>query len=58
MKTFEIIIYDIDVEVEYEHRLIKCNNYYEMMHLAEQRCQEIMEEKDLLSVCWGYKEVV
>ena len=58
MKTFEIVIYDWDAEVEYERRLIECKTYGEMMTFAEKRCQEIMEEKDLHGVCWNYTEVV
>lgn len=57
MKTFEIVIYDWDAEVEYERRLIECETYGETMAFAEKRCQEIMEEKDLQGVCWNYTEV-
>ena len=57
MKTFEIVIYDWDAEVEYERHLIECATYGEMMTFAENLCQKVMEEKDLQGVCWNYKEV-
>lgn len=58
MKTFEIVIYDWDKEIEYERRIIKCDTYAEMMSLAEKRCDEIMKEYNLDEVCWNYTEVV
>ena len=58
MKTFEIVIYDWDKEIEYERRIIKCDTYAEMMTLVEQRCQEIMKEYNLDEVCWNHREVV
>ena len=58
MKTFEIVIYDWDKEIEYERRIIKCDTYAEMMSLTEQRCQEIMKEYNLDEVCWNHREVV
>ena len=58
MKTFEIVIYNWNKEIEYERRIIKCDTYAEMMSLTEQRCQEIMKEYNLDEVCWNYTEVV
>ena len=58
MKTFEIVIYDWDKEIEYERRIIKCDTYAEMMTLVEHRCQEIMKEYNLDEVCWNHREVV
>lgn len=58
MKTFEIVIYNWNKEIEYERRIIKCDTYAEMICLAEQRCQEIMKEHNLDEVCWNYTEVV
>ena len=58
MKTFEIVIYDWDTEIEYERRIIKCDTYAEMITLAGERCQEIMKEYNLDEICWNYTEVV
>ena len=58
MKTFEIIIYDWNAEVEYERYIVECDTYGDLLTLAGKRCQEIMKEKDLQEVCWNYREVV
>lgn len=58
MKTFEIVIFNWDEETEYERHLIKCNTYDEMLTFAENRCQKVMEEKDLQEISWNYREVV
>ena len=57
MKTFIITFYDWDEEFEYERRTIQFPNYDEMMSFAENRCQEIMKEYSLDSICWHYEEV-
>lgn len=58
MKTFEIVIFDWDKEIEYERRIIKCDTYAEMMALVDKRCQELMKELDLEEIYWNYEEVV
>lgn len=58
MKTFEIIIYDWDKEIEYERCIIKCNTYAEMMKFANRHCQELMVKYDLQEIYWNYTEVI
>lgn len=57
IKTFELVFFNWNKEIEYERRLIKCDTYGEMMKIAENRSQEIMIEKDLEEICWDYTEV-
>lgn len=57
MKKFIISFYDWDEEFEYERRTMEFLDYDEMMEFAGKRCQEIMVEKDLPSICWHYVEV-
>ena len=55
---FEIVIYDIDTEKVYARMATFCSSYDEMMRIASQRCQEIMEKYKLDDVCWNYTEVM
>ena len=55
---FEIVIFDIDTEKVYARMATFCNSYDEMMSIASQRCQEVMEKYKLDDVCWNYTEVM
>ena len=57
MKIFEIVIYDFDKEIEYARIAVQCENYYELMFIAKEKCEEIMEKYKLDDVCWNYTEV-
>lgn len=58
MKTFEIVIFDWDKEIEYAHIAVQCETYGEMMSIAEKKCQETMKKYKLDDICWNYTEVV
>lgn len=57
MKTFEIVIFNYDKEIEYARIAIQCETYGEMMNIAAKKCQEIMDKYKLDDVCWNYTEV-
>lgn len=57
MKIFEIVIFDCDKGIEYAHIAVQCENYYELMFIAKEKCEEIMEKYKLDDVCWNYTEV-
>ena len=57
MKTYEIIIYDFnanDEVVEYDRIMVRTEDAGEMMMLAEDKCQEIMQKHDLDDIYWNY----
>ena len=57
MKIFEIVIYDFDNEIEYARIAVQCETYGEMMNIASDKCQEVMEKYKLDYICWNYTEV-
>lgn len=58
MKTFELVFFNWNKEIEYARHIIKCDTYAQMMSTAESLANAIMWDKDLEEICWNYTEVV